>query len=74
MDGQINRWLCTLQTKEYNRLEKNPKLAGQCGKPGVNGGYFENPNLKFGANCYAVKPSPKDDEMPRKRRIIVLIP
>ena len=29
-------------------------------------GYFENPNLKFGANCYAVKPSPKDDEMPKE--------
>jgi len=51
------------QTKEFNELEKNPKLAGQCGKPGVNGGYFENPNLKFGANCHAIKPSPKDDEM-----------
>jgi len=26
-----------------------------CGRPGVNGGYFD-PNLKFGVNCYGVKP------------------
>ena len=26
-------------------------------------GTLKIPNLKFGANCYAVKPSPKDDEM-----------
>ena len=29
------------------------------GKPGVNGGYFENPEYKFGANCCGVKPSPR---------------
>ena len=28
-----------------------------CGKPGLNGGYFANPNLKFGINCYGRKPS-----------------
>ena len=22
-----------------------------CGKPGINGGFFSNPYLKFGANC-----------------------
>lgn len=27
-----------------------------CGRPGVNGGYF-NPATKFGVNCYGVKPS-----------------
>jgi len=26
-----------------------------CGHPGVNGGYFD-PKLKFGVNCYGVKP------------------
>ena len=28
-----------------------------CGMPGINGGYFDNPELKFGVNCYGVKPS-----------------
>ena len=27
-----------------------------CGRPGINGGYFD-PAMKFGVNCYGVKPS-----------------
>jgi hypothetical protein len=27
-----------------------------CGRPGVNGGYFDNPELRFGVNCYGTKP------------------
>lgn len=49
---------------------------GSCGKAGVNGGFFSNPNLKFGVNCYGVKPKgevvteKKPDETPfcSKRR------
>ena len=26
-----------------------------CGNPGINGGYFANPDLKFGVNCYGIK-------------------
>ena len=33
----------------------------------VNGGYFENPEYKFGANCYGVKPSPKGNEMEKQK-------
>lgn len=29
---------------------------GQCGKFGVNGGYYSNGELKFGANCFGIKP------------------
>ena len=36
----------------------NPETRGQCGLPGINGGYFENKNLKFGINCFGVKPKP----------------
>ena len=28
-----------------------------CGQPGVNGGFFDNPELRFGVNCYGDKPS-----------------
>lgn len=28
----------------------------KCGEPGINGGYFGQKNLKFGANCYGIKP------------------
>jgi hypothetical protein len=27
-----------------------------CGVPGLNGGYFENPEMKFGVTCYGPKP------------------
>lgn len=39
------------QDEEF--LENSDKY---CGKPGLNGGYFSNPKLKFGVNCYGVKP------------------
>jgi hypothetical protein len=28
-----------------------------CGQPGVNGGYFDNPELRYGVNCYGPKPN-----------------
>lgn len=34
-----------------------------CGRPGVNGGYFD-PSTKFGVNCYGIKPSNKDVKFP----------
>ena len=39
--------------EEDDFLENSDKY---CGKPGLNGGYFSNPQLKFGVNCYGVKP------------------
>ena len=36
-----------------------PKDRKYCGIPGVNGGFFSNPELKFGVNCYGVKPKGK---------------
>jgi len=42
--------------------ENEPDRRGECGAPGINGGYFENSQLQFGVNCYGIKPSPKDDE------------
>lgn len=41
-----------------NLKTTNNKLADSCGKPGVNGGYFDNKNLKFGINCYGYKKNP----------------
>lgn len=31
-------------------------IKKQCGKPGLNGGYFDNKMLKFGVNCFGIKP------------------
>lgn len=44
------------QQKTWDKLQKNEEYKDMCGKPGINGGYFANPDLKFGVNCYGVKP------------------
>ena len=31
-------------------------MKHDCGRPGINGGYIDNPNIKFGVNCYGFKP------------------
>ena len=49
------------QESTYNKLQTGPKdQKGACGIPGVNGGYFDNPDLRFGVNCYGNKPSKSD--------------
>lgn len=46
------------QQSTYEKLQQGPpEYRDACGKPGVNGGYFDNPELAFGVNCYGVKPS-----------------
>ena len=35
----------------------------ECGKPGINGGYFSDPTMKFGVNCYGVKPDPDNNNI-----------
>lgn len=50
------------QRETWERLQgevDNGKRT-RCGRPGVNGGYFD-PNLKFGVNCYGIKPPGKFD-------------
>ena len=59
-EGQLA--LYPTQEDSFTKLEKNPETRGQCGLPGVNGGYFENKNLKFGANCYGNKPAPNNSQ------------
>ncbi len=47
------------QKATYARLKSKSKCSksvNNCGRPGVNGGYFDNPNIKFGVNCYGQKP------------------
>jgi hypothetical protein len=44
------------QKSTWNELQKDDRLKNACGRPGVNGGYMLNPNIKFGANCFGVKP------------------
>jgi hypothetical protein len=51
------------QESTFEKLQAGPedqKLS--CGLPGINGGYFDNPELQFGVNCYGSKPSEKDQD------------
>ncbi len=42
----------------YDKLQMGPEEQRRaCGRPGVNGGYFDNPDLRFGVNCYGTNPS-----------------
>jgi hypothetical protein len=45
------------QQSTYDNLQAGPEDQRMaCGVPGVNGGYFDNPELRFGVNCYGTKP------------------
>jgi hypothetical protein len=50
-------------TWELLQQESDAAKRTGCGRPGVNGGYF-NPSNKFGVNCYGVKPSNKTAKFP----------
>jgi len=51
------------QKSTWKKLQNGPKkYRNDCGQPGVNGGYFDNPNLKFGVNCYGYKPKMSESD------------
>ena len=64
-DGQLA--LYPTQKEYWAKLQMDSNRRKECGEPGLNGGYFENPNFKFGANCYGNKPSPKAGEVEKNR-------
>jgi hypothetical protein len=50
------------QKATWQALQAEPDTVKRtaCGRPGVNGGYFD-PNTKFGVNCFGFKPLGKAD-------------
>ena len=50
------------QKETWNKLQKIKGHEHDLGRPGVNGGYFLNPNVRFGVNCYGVKPPMTDSD------------
>lgn len=44
------------QKETWQKLQKIKGHEKDCGRPGVNGGYIENPKTKYGVNCYGHKP------------------
>ena len=46
------------QKNTYDKLQAGPAdQKGACGTTGINGGYFDNPDMLYGVNCYGKKPS-----------------
>lgn len=45
------------QKATYDKLQMGPAdQRNVCGTVGINGGYFDNPEFKYGVNCYGQKP------------------
>jgi len=60
---QVETWKKIQEEVEGGEKSCNNNIAGKL-RPGIAGGYFANPNLKFGVNCYGVKPPKRDiDQM-----------
>jgi len=50
------------QLNTFNNLQKIKGHEHDCGRPGINGGYIANPDIKFGVNCYGNKPRINNNE------------
>jgi hypothetical protein len=62
-DGQMAFF--PTQKETWSELQKFPKKKNNCGRPGINGGYIDNPYIKFGVNCYGKKPTPTENDILR---------
>ena len=50
------------QKSTWDKLQSSDKHKNDCGRPGINGGYMANPKLRFGVNCFGIKPEPRQIE------------
>ena len=50
------------QLEKWKKLQQIKGHQHDCGRPGINGGYIANPNVKFGINCYGYKPEITGEE------------
>lgn len=53
------------QDSTWKKLQQESDNARRtrCGRPGINGGYFDT-NTKFGVNCYGIKPGCNNRKYP----------
>ena len=50
------------QKNTWKKLQKIKGHEHDCGRPGINGGYIDNPNVRFGVNCFGTKPAISAEE------------
>jgi hypothetical protein len=62
------------QKATWARLQELKGHEHDLGRPGVNGGYFANPNVRLGVNCYGVRPQITDADQAlmnaKKNRVV----
>jgi hypothetical protein len=71
-DGQMAYF--PTQKSTWNKLQATTDHKNDCGRPGVNGGYFANPYIKFGVNCFGKKPAPSQSDLDRMAANSDIIP
>lgn len=57
------------QMERWERLQKIKGHENDCGRPGINGGYIANPNVRFGVNCYGYRPKITSQEAEMMKNI-----
>ena len=50
------------QKEKWDELQDIKGHENDCGRPGINGGFIDNPNVRFGVNCYGEKPEITPEE------------
>jgi hypothetical protein len=58
------------QKVTWDKLQKTGKCGpnahnNDCGRPGINGGFIDNPMVRFGVNCYGIKPEESEEDKKR---------
>ena len=57
--GWVKGQMAVYPTQEdtWKKLQEGPEEErNACGRPGINGGFFDNPDLRYGVNCFGPKP------------------
>jgi len=56
------------QKEKWEKLQTLKGHEQDCGRPGINGGYINDGEMKYGVNCYGAKPSITPDEAEQMRK------
>lgn len=59
------------QENKWKNLQEIRGHENDCGRPGINGGFIDNPNVKFGVNCYGIKPNITPEEIKRMENSVI---
>lgn len=63
--GWVKGQMAVFPTQQgtWEQLQNGPEAQrNACGRPGLNGGFFDNPELKYGVNCFGTKPDQKEHD------------